>query len=114
MEARLRKDGDINIIHIFGHLSYEEVDRFNAVCAQLLDEKVVFNFDGLSFVGSQLSRRARYCLFTSRELTARSSPDRTSQSSTRKVRSCNCTCHGSRSRRDIGCLPRQLRSHPLR
>ncbi|MEE6250724.1 MAG: STAS domain-containing protein [Bdellovibrionota bacterium] len=52
MEARLRKDGDINIIHIFGHLSYEVVDRFNAVCAQLLDEKVVFNFDGLSFVGS--------------------------------------------------------------
>ena len=52
MEARLRKDGDITIIHIFGHLTYEEVDRFNAVCNQLLDEKVVFNFDGLSFVGS--------------------------------------------------------------
>lgn len=52
MEARLRKDGDVNIIHIFGHLSYEEVDRFTEVCNQLLNEKVVFNFDGLSFVGS--------------------------------------------------------------
>lgn len=52
MEARLRKDGDVTIIHVFGHLSYEEVDRFSEVCNQLLDEKVVFNFDGLSFVGS--------------------------------------------------------------
>lgn len=52
MEARLRKDGDINIIHIFGQLTYEEVDRFTEVCNQLLNEKVIFNFDGLNFVGS--------------------------------------------------------------
>ena len=52
MEARWRKDGDINIIHIFGHLTYEEVDQFSEVCNRLLDEKVIFNFDGLSFVGS--------------------------------------------------------------
>lgn len=52
MQSRLRKDGDIHIIQIYGHLNYEQVDQFNQVCNQLLDEKVVFNFDGLQFVGS--------------------------------------------------------------
>ncbi|MFK8139308.1 MAG: STAS domain-containing protein [Bdellovibrionales bacterium] len=52
MEARFRKDGDIHIVHIYGRLTYEGVDSFHKVCEQLLDEKVVFNFDDLSFVGS--------------------------------------------------------------
>lgn len=53
MDARMRKDDDVHIIQIFGRLTYEGVETFAQVCDNhLLDQKVVFNFDGLSFVGS--------------------------------------------------------------
>ncbi|MEQ1876194.1 MAG: STAS domain-containing protein, partial [Bdellovibrionia bacterium] len=53
MKAEINKQGDISIISLKGHLDFETAEPFRrAFLDRLSDEKVVFNFQELSFVGS--------------------------------------------------------------
>ncbi len=53
MKAELSKQGDIAIINLHGQLDFETAEPFRrAFLDRLTSEKVVFNFQELSFVGS--------------------------------------------------------------
>lgn len=53
MKAEINKHGDITVINLKGHLDFETAEPFRrAFLARLTEEKIVFNFQELSFVGS--------------------------------------------------------------
>lgn len=53
MEAKVQKQGDVLIIHLKGQMSFESADSFKEQCMKhLKNEKIVFNLENLSFVGS--------------------------------------------------------------
>ncbi len=53
MQAKLRKDGDITIVELHGKLDFETAEPFRETCQEILiNNKVVFNLEELSFVGS--------------------------------------------------------------
>jgi anti-anti-sigma factor len=53
MKAEISREGDITIVHLKGHLDFETAEPFRRTYLQrLFNEKVVFNFQELNFVGS--------------------------------------------------------------
>ena len=53
MEAKIQKEGDVTIVHLRGRLDFESSEPFRKTCLQdLTQEKVIFNLNELSFVGS--------------------------------------------------------------
>jgi len=53
MEARLRRHGDVTVIAISGALTIEETQPFHEACLkQFQGQKIVFNMQNASFVGS--------------------------------------------------------------
>lgn len=53
MEARLRRQGDVNVIAISGSLGIEETQAFRDMCSRKFQgQKVIFNMEKASFVGS--------------------------------------------------------------
>ncbi len=53
MQAKMRQQGEITIINIQGPLEIEKAQHFRDVCCgQCLGEKVIFNMEKTSFVGS--------------------------------------------------------------
>ncbi|MGE0764817.1 MAG: STAS domain-containing protein [Bdellovibrionales bacterium] len=53
MEAWIERSGDVVVVHLKGRVDYESTEPFRAHCARhLSQEKVVFNLQELSFVGS--------------------------------------------------------------
>ena len=53
MQAKLEKKEGVTIVHLSGRIDYESADRFRETCLKMLnDQKLVFNLEGLSFVGS--------------------------------------------------------------
>ena len=53
MQAKIEKRGELNIIHLSGHIDYESADVFKHTCLNYLrNQKIVFNLEGLNFVGS--------------------------------------------------------------
>ena len=53
MKAEISTEGDIRVVHLRGHLDFETAEPFRrAYLERLSNEKVVFNFQDLSFVGS--------------------------------------------------------------
>lgn len=53
MEARLRRQGDVTVIAISGSLGIEETQSFREVCVKRFSgQKVIFNLEKASFVGS--------------------------------------------------------------
>jgi anti-sigma B factor antagonist len=53
MQAKIRKDGDITVVELKGHLDFETAEPFRETCHDILaNSKVVFNLNELSFVGS--------------------------------------------------------------
>tara|TARA_B100001248_G_scaffold262329_1_gene257579 strand:- start:3487 stop:3900 length:414 start_codon:yes stop_codon:yes gene_type:complete len=53
MQVRIRKMDGISCVELKGKISYDSLEDFARVCKQdLLGQKVVMNFEGLSFVGS--------------------------------------------------------------
>lgn len=53
MKAEVSKQGDITIVNLKGHLDFETAEPFRRTFLdKLKNEKVVFNFQELSFVGS--------------------------------------------------------------
>ena len=53
MEAKVERDGDILTVHLIGRLNYESADPFRETCfTNFLEQKVIFNFKDLGFVGS--------------------------------------------------------------
>lgn len=54
MQAKVSRKGEVTIVEISGKISYENVDPFREKCLNTFgsDKKVIFNLQGLSFVGS--------------------------------------------------------------
>jgi anti-sigma B factor antagonist len=53
MQAKIRREGDITVVELRGRLDFETAEPFRETCQDVLaNSKVVFNLDGLSFVGS--------------------------------------------------------------
>jgi anti-anti-sigma factor len=53
MKAEINRQGDITIVNLQGHLDFETAEPFRrAFLERLTDEKIVFNFQELNFVGS--------------------------------------------------------------
>ena len=53
MEAWIERSGDVVVVHLKGKVDYESTEPFRNHCARhLSQEKVVFNLQELSFVGS--------------------------------------------------------------
>ncbi|MCB0420963.1 MAG: STAS domain-containing protein [Bdellovibrionales bacterium] len=53
MEAKLEQIGDVFVCRLSGRMSYQSVDPFQQICLKnLVNRKVIFNLQGLSFVGS--------------------------------------------------------------
>ncbi len=53
MQAKLERAGEITVVHLSGHIDYESADKFKDSCLKALNnQKVVFNLENLSFVGS--------------------------------------------------------------
>ncbi|HEX4923739.1 MAG TPA: STAS domain-containing protein [Bdellovibrionales bacterium] len=53
MKAEVSKQGDITIVNLKGHLDFETAEPFRRTfLSKLRNEKVIFNFQELSFVGS--------------------------------------------------------------
>jgi anti-anti-sigma factor len=56
MILRARKDGNITIFELEGHLDFETTNQFNDKCDALMndvpEQQVVFNLEKLKFVGS--------------------------------------------------------------
>jgi anti-anti-sigma factor len=53
MEAKLVQVGEVVVVHINGRLDIDKTSPFKEACFKnLLDKKVVFNLQQLSFVGS--------------------------------------------------------------
>ena len=53
MEAKLKKQGEISIVMIQGHLNIEETQSFRDVCVKhFTGQKVIFNMEKANFVGS--------------------------------------------------------------
>lgn len=53
MQARISQEGEVVVVHLLGRLDIETAEPFKQACWKyLLNKKVVFNFRGLSFVGS--------------------------------------------------------------
>lgn len=53
MEAKLKKIGEISVVHIQGALQIEKTQAFRQICEKhFVGQKVIFNMDGASFVGS--------------------------------------------------------------
>jgi anti-anti-sigma factor len=53
MQAKIRKDGDVTVVDLTGKLDFETAEPFRETCQDvLINNKVVFNLSGLSFVGS--------------------------------------------------------------
>jgi anti-sigma B factor antagonist len=53
MQAKIRKNGDITVVELKGKLDFETAEPFRETCQDILsNSKVVFNLDGLNFVGS--------------------------------------------------------------
>lgn len=53
MQAKLEKKEDVTIVHLSGRIDYESADRFKETCIKMLmDQKLIFNLENLSFVGS--------------------------------------------------------------
>lgn len=53
MEAKLQKHGEITVVQVSGQLNIEANSHFRDVCLkQLAHQRVVFNLEGLQFVGS--------------------------------------------------------------
>lgn len=53
MEAKLEQLGDVFVCRLSGRMSYQSVDPFQDICLKnLVNRKVIFNLEALSFVGS--------------------------------------------------------------
>lgn len=53
MEAKLQKHGEITVVQVSGQINIEANSHFREVCLkQLAHQRVVFNLEGLQFVGS--------------------------------------------------------------
>jgi len=53
MEAEITKSGDLTIVRLIGRLDFETAEPFKKNCLGMLqNERVVFNLQELSFVGS--------------------------------------------------------------
>lgn len=53
MQARFRKNGDVTIVQLLGTIDFGAAIKFKQDCVpELVDKQVVFNFEGLHFVGS--------------------------------------------------------------
>jgi len=53
MKAKVKRNGEIFIVHVSGKILMEPVEVFRQGClTKLIKDKFIFNFDGLSFVGS--------------------------------------------------------------
>lgn len=53
MDAKLKQQGDVTIVTLTGRLDVEKAEPFRRACLNnLANRKVIFNLNGLSFVGS--------------------------------------------------------------
>lgn len=53
MQARIGREGEVIVVHLSGRLDVETAEPFREACLNHLNgKKVVFDFRGLSFVGS--------------------------------------------------------------
>ena len=53
MEAKVREEGEFLVIYLAGKIDLDSVDPFRHTCQKhLIDQKVIFNLNSLSFVGS--------------------------------------------------------------
>jgi anti-anti-sigma factor len=53
MQAMMYRDGEVVVVQLNGRLDVESSEPFRQAClGYLVDKKVVFNFQGLGFVGS--------------------------------------------------------------
>jgi anti-anti-sigma factor len=53
MQARVSREGEVVVVHLLGRIDAESADGFRKICLEkFATSQVVFNFAGLSFVGS--------------------------------------------------------------
>ena len=53
MQARLKQQGDVFVVHLIGRLDVEATASFRKAClGPLAEKRIVFDFTELSFVGS--------------------------------------------------------------
>ena len=53
MQAKIHKNGDITVVQLEGRIDFETTEPFRETCQDVLvNNKVVFNLEALSFVGS--------------------------------------------------------------
>lgn len=53
MQAKVEQIGEVRVVRLSGRLEYATIDGFCQTCERAFDHgQVLFNFDGLSFVGS--------------------------------------------------------------
>ena len=53
MKAQVSQNGEVTVVHVSGHIDYESVTPFQETClSRFSSKKLVFNLQGLSFVGS--------------------------------------------------------------
>ena len=52
MKATVSRSGEVTIVQLDGKINYETVDPFRSAVEKYQGEKIVFNLQNLSFVGS--------------------------------------------------------------
>lgn len=53
MQAKMEVKEGVTLVYLSGRIDYEAADRFRETCLKVLvDKKLVFNLESLSFVGS--------------------------------------------------------------
>ena len=52
MQAKMARRGEVTVVHLEGRLNLDVIAPFKHAIEKLGDEKIVFNLESLSFVGS--------------------------------------------------------------